>query len=484
MATPRVTHVPAQPRQSRHASTSTHGSPGKTRAHARCPNLHPRSRYLQDPASGARPRSPGPSAVSHSPLLRLRLHNLHHHDHLIHHHHHVLIQHSTPQAAGDTSQTGPQTRPHREQPRRHQGPRPDEASTHDPADAQDRRQTATQTQGSTRSRARTQAQTRRHDGRASPAPRGRPLRHPAPAVPGPKAAAPSAAAPHHHRRHGHHLHGGARRGRSAKHLVPPPLKARTPGPRTTPDQAGTTPGSTSSLPAPLPALDDSPHATHAALPPPPRIPAQPRGGDRTRTPAGPHPRAPPLPTHPHGTGLRGIPQARHRRRSPRPRHTHPRPLLRPRPQARPGTVVAALDPHAALGAAEVGPGRALPRGPSPSAPQGVGGELPPPAGGGVDAAGRMGSHAGRCAPPPRSPPPQPPQDHLYVLGRLRETLQETQRDGIRLWDITQSPAPHAHTPSPPHKRRRTDTGDTHSTPGALRATQHDAPNPPASGAAI
>ena len=127
------------------------------------------------------------------------------------------------------------------------------------------------------------------------------------------------------------------------------------------------------------------------------------------TPAGPHPRAPPLPTHPHGTGLRGIPQARHRRRSPRPRHAHPRPLLRPRPQARPGTVVAALDPHAALGAAEVGLGRALPRGPGPSAPQGVGGELPPSAGGGVDAAGRMGSHAGRCAPPPGSPPPQPPR---------------------------------------------------------------------------
>ena len=77
-----------------------------------------------------------------------------------------------------------------------------------------------------------------------------------------------------------------------------------------------------------------------------------------------------------------------------------------------------------------------------------------------------------------------PQDHPYVLGHLRETLQETQRDGICLWDITQSPAPRKHTPSPPHKRQRTDTGDTHSTPGALRATQHVAPDPPASGAAI
>ena len=134
----------------------------------------------------------------------------------------------------------------------------------------------------------------------------------------------------------------------------------------------------------------------------------------------------------------------------------------------------------------MGPGRALPRGPGPPAPQGVGGELPPPAGGGVDAAGRMGSHAGRCAPPPGSPPPQPPRapgPSVCPQAPAGETLQETQRDGIRLWDITQSPAPHTHTPSPPHKRRRTDTGGTHSTPGALRTTQHDAPDPPASGAA-
>ena len=76
-----------------------------------------------------------------------------------------------------------------------------------------------------------------------------------------------------------------------------------------------------------------------------------------------------------------------------------------------------------------------------------------------------------------------PQDHPYVLRRLRETLQETQQDGIRLWDITQSPALHKHTPLPPHKRRRTDTCGSNSTPGALRTTQHDAPDPPASGAA-
>ena len=77
-----------------------------------------------------------------------------------------------------------------------------------------------------------------------------------------------------------------------------------------------------------------------------------------------------------------------------------------------------------------------------------------------------------------------PEDHLYVLRRLQETLQETQRDGIRLWDITRSPTPHTHTPSPPHKPRRTNAGGTHSTPGAKRATQHDAPDPTASGAPI
>ena len=71
-----------------------------------------------------------------------------------------------------------------------------------------------------------------------------------------------------------------------------------------------------------------------------------------------------------------------------------------------------------------------------------------------------------------------PQDHPNVLKRLRETLQETRREGRRLWNITPSPTPRAHTPSPRHKRRRTDTGNPRSTPGALRATQHDAPDPP------
>ena len=83
--------------------------------------------------------------------------------------------------------------------------------------------------------------------------------------------------------------------------------------------------------------------------------------------------------------------------------------------------------------------------------------------------------------PPRNLPT--PQDHPYVLRRLRETLQETRRDGPRLWHITGSPTPHTHIPSPPNKRRRTRAGSTHSTPGDLRTTQHNAPDPQASGAA-
>ena len=97
--TPWITQVPAQPRQRHHTATctytgtGTHRSSGKARAHAQCRNPHPRCHYSQEPASDARPRCPGPPAVPHSPLLRLRHHNLHHHNHLIHHHHHVLVQH-------------------------------------------------------------------------------------------------------------------------------------------------------------------------------------------------------------------------------------------------------------------------------------------------------------------------------------------------------------------------------------------------------
>ena len=71
------------------------------------------------------------------------------------------------------------------------------------------------------------------------------------------------------------------------HLVPPPLKARNPGPRSTPDQPRAAPGPTSSTPAPLSTPDFSPHQAEAPLPPPPRNPTRTRSRDRAPVPTGP-----------------------------------------------------------------------------------------------------------------------------------------------------------------------------------------------------
>ena len=75
-----------------------------------------------------------------------------------------------------------------------------------------------------------------------------------------------------------------------------------------------------------------------------------------------------------------------------------------------------------------------------------------------------------------------PQADLYVLTGLQETLQETRREGGRLWDITQNQTPRRNTPSPPRKGQHTKVGSTHTTLGVPRATHHDARDPPASGA--
>ena len=95
------------------------------------------------------------------------------------------------------------------------------------------------------------------------------------------------------------LHCGAYRSRGATRPSPPPLKARTPGPHTSPDQYRTAPGSTSSVGAPVPTLYGSPHLADAPPQPPKRIPSQPRwrrpcartsGSTSAHAPA---PRAPP-----------------------------------------------------------------------------------------------------------------------------------------------------------------------------------------------
>ena len=112
--------------------------------------------------------------------------------------------------------------------------------------------------------------------------------------------------------------------------------------------------------------------------------------------------------------------------------------------------MAALDPHAALGAAQVGPGRALPRGPGPSAPQGVGGELPPPAGGGVDAAGRMGSNCWpmRSTPwestPATSPRPRTTRTSSGACGR------PSRKHGETASACGTSPKAQPRTHTPPH----------------------------------
>ena len=489
MATPWVTHVPAQPRQRRDTSTSTHGSPGKTRAHTRCPKPHPRSRYLQDPASYARPRSPGPSAVSHSPLLRLRLHSLHHHHHLIHHHHHVLIQHSTPQTAGTPPERASKPAP--------TAGNPAAAKAHAPT----RPAPATQPKPKT---------TAKQPPKPVSAPRPQPRAKPKPkSKPGATTAA---------------------RARPPEDVLydirPQPSQARRQQhparrPPTVTDAAATTfiaeraaaearRTSSRNLSKPAP----------QAHGPPPTRPQRRQGPPAASLP----PYQPPMTAH-----IQGMPRYRRRRESPpnpeaetvrahsrvhiRSHANSPRtPTVQDYEESpRPSTATGPHDPvtstHAHSSAQDRGPAqgqlsqrwtqtqlwvlRKWARG-APSLeglvhrarkgsvencrPRPAGGWMPQAAWEAMlaDALHPLGVH-------PRNLPA--PQDHPYVLRRLRETLQETQRDGIRLWDITQSPAPHTDTPSPPHKRRRTDTGGTHSTPGALCATQHDAPDPPASGAA-
>ena len=281
MDTPRVTNAPAQPGQRHHTATctytgtSTHRSPEKARAHAECPNLHPRPHYSQDPASYARTRSPRPSAIPHSPLLRLRLHNLHDHNHLIRHNHHILVKDPTPQAARKPPKRAPEPLPTTSNPataKAHAPTKPAPAARPKPKTAAKQPPGPV---GAPRPQPAAKPKPKAKPGSASPTLRGRPLPHSAPAIRGPEAAAPSTAPPNRHRRRRHNLHGGARCGRSATHCVPPPLKARTSGPRTTPDQTRTAPGSTSSVPAPLPTLDVSPRTANAPLPPPPRVPTQP-----------------------------------------------------------------------------------------------------------------------------------------------------------------------------------------------------------------
>ena len=152
-----------------------------------------------------------------------------------------------------------------------------------------------------------------------------------------------------------------------------------------------------------------PHTANAPLPPPPRVPTQPRGGNRTPTPASPHPPASRSPRTPTAQDYEESPRpadASSRRDLMRPTHAHSSAqghgpaqgqwwrrwtntqLWELRRWAREEPSLEGLVHRPRKGLAE---NRCL-----------------QPAGG-VDATGCMGSHAGQCAPPPGSPPPQPPR---------------------------------------------------------------------------
>ena len=212
MDAPWITDVPAQPGQCHHTATYISTSTGPHAGHQPKPAHTPgaRTRTL---ISASDPTTSAATTISSATTTK------------------SSSSTPAPKAAGTVSQTGPQTRPHREEPRRCQGLRPNKAHARSPAETQDGRQAATQTRrrtmSSTRSQTQAQAQAGHQKDSASRTPPGRPLRHPAPAIPEPAAAAPRTV-PHHRRRHGcHHLHGEARRGRGATHLVPPPRKARS-----------------------------------------------------------------------------------------------------------------------------------------------------------------------------------------------------------------------------------------------------------------
>ena len=102
---------------------------------------------------------------------------------------------------------------------------------------------------------------------------------------------------------------------------------------------------------------------------------------------------------------------------------------------------------------------------------------------GVDPAGSMGNHAGRCAPSPENPPPQPPR----TSGTTRMSSDAYRRPSGRHGE-KEGTCGHHPMPNPGHTQPLTTPKKTpappmtRSTPGTPRATQHDAPDPPASGA--
>ena len=163
----------------------------------------------------------------------------------------------------------------------------------------------------------------------------------------------------------------------------------------------------------------------------------------------------PLPAHPHGAGLRGLPRpvaAASPHDSTARTHAHTHAHAKGHGPARGW---AALDPYTAVGAAELGPGGAIPwgsSGPAGSRQRTVdssrrGGWMPQDAWKAMlaNALHPQGVH-------PREIPAA--QDHPYVLRGLQDRLHATRRERRRLWDIIPRPTAPTDTPSPPCKCRR------------------------------
>ena len=116
--------------------------------------------------------------------------------------------------------------------------------------------------------------------------------------------------------------------------------------------------------------------------------------------------------------------------------------------------------------------------------KGVGGELPPQGGGGLDATGRMGSHADRCPPPQESPSPHPsraPGPPVCAQGPAGDPPGDAER--------RQVPVGHHPKPNPAYTHLlATPQASTHrhqqhrEHPAATRATEQETPDSPASGA--
>ena len=153
-----------------------------------------------------------------------------------------------------------------------------------------------------------------------------------------------------------------------RHDAPHPATPQSPHARPTdhPSWIKAAPGPTSSVPAPLPTPDVSPHPADAPLPPPPRIPTKLRSGDHV--PMGPHTPNPPPPTAPRQRTTRTPPGPPPPPVPMTPPHT-PTPTPPPKATAPPRDSGGSAGPTHSSGSCESGPGQSPPSGAWPAGPE-------------------------------------------------------------------------------------------------------------------